>query len=132
MNIPDTGFEQVELSTGNDIVGYYDHANDQAVLFAFLPEVDDTISATITLAHTTVERARALIQALRDLEANEMTTPPGDDQIIVAVRRGLDESARWRLQPEESGWQIAQIAEDLEDHLIGLIEADDQRKEDNE
>lgn len=52
-----------------------------------------------------------------------------DDEIIVAVRRGPDESARWRLQPEESSWQIAQIAEDLEDHLIGLVEADNQRKD---
>ena len=52
-----------------------------------------------------------------------------DDEIIVTVRVGLDESARWRLQPQESSWQIAQIAEDLEDHLIGLIEAEDQRKD---
>ncbi len=59
-------------------------------------------------------------------------TEPSDDQIIVSVRRGPDETARWWLQPEESGWQIAQIAEDLEDHLIGLVEADHQRKEDNE
>ena len=55
-----------------------------------------------------------------------------DDEIIVTVRRGLDETARWRLQPEEACWQIAQIAEDLEDHLVGLVEADDQRKEDNQ
>ncbi len=60
-----------------------------------------------------------------------MTDSP-DDQIIVAVRRGTDETARWWLQPEESDWQIAQIAEDLEDHLIGLIEAGDQRKEENQ
>ena len=59
-------------------------------------------------------------------------TESSDDQIIVSVRRGPDETARWRLQPEESVWQIAQIAEDLEDHLIGLVEADNQRKEDNE
>ncbi|MCY3572996.1 MAG: hypothetical protein OXH48_02135 [Chloroflexi bacterium] len=52
-----------------------------------------------------------------------------DDQIIVAVRCGSDETARWWLQPQESCWQIAQIAEDLEDHLAGLIEADDQRKD---
>ena len=58
-----------------------------------------------------------------------MTDSP-NDQIIVAVRRGTDETARWWLQPEESGWQIAQIAEDLEDHLITLIEG--QRKEDNQ
>ena len=56
-------------------------------------------------------------------------TDSTDDQIIVAVQRGPDETARWWLRPEESGWQIAQIAEDLEDHLIGLIEADDQRKD---
>ena len=58
-----------------------------------------------------------------------MTEAPDDNQIIVAVRLGIDETARWRLQPEESSWQIAQIAEDLEDHLLGLVEADDQRKE---
>ena len=61
-----------------------------------------------------------------------MTTPSDDDEIIVTVRQGLDETARWWLQPEESGWQIAQIAEDLEDHLLGLIEAERQRKDDNE
>ena len=61
-----------------------------------------------------------------------MTEPTEDDQIIVAVRRGPDETAGWRLQPEESSWQIAQIAEELEDHLIGLVEADDQRKDDNQ
>ena len=60
-----------------------------------------------------------------------MTSPSDDDQIIVTVQRGPDETARWWLQPEESSWQIAQIAEDLEDHLIGLIEADDHGK-DNE
>ncbi len=129
MNAPDMGFEQVELATGNEIVGYYDQANDQAVVFAFLREGDNTVSAVTTLACTTVERAQALIQAFRDLGANGITTPPDNDQIIVAVRCGLDESARWRLQPEESSWQIAQIAEDLEDHLAGLIEADDQRKD---
>jgi len=59
-------------------------------------------------------------------------TDSPDDQIIVAVRGGTDETARWWLQPEESCWQIAQIAEDLEDHLVGLVEADDQRKEDTE
>ncbi|MCY4619193.1 MAG: hypothetical protein OXD50_11705 [Chloroflexi bacterium] len=57
-------------------------------------------------------------------------TEPSDDQIIVSVRLGADETARWWLQPPESGWQIAQIAADLEDHLIGLVEADN-RKEDN-
>ena len=56
-------------------------------------------------------------------------TDADDNEIIVTVRQGLDETARWWLQPEESCWQIAQIAEDLEDHLVGLIEADDQRKE---
>ena len=61
-----------------------------------------------------------------------MTTPSAEDEIIVTVRCGLDETARWWLQPEESGWQIAQIAEDLEAHLIGLLEAGDQRKEDNQ
>jgi len=34
-------------------------------------------------------------------------TESPDDQIIVAVRRGSDETARWWLQPEDSGWQIA-------------------------
>ncbi len=58
-------------------------------------------------------------------------TEPADDQIIVSVRRGPDETARWWLQPPESVWQIAQIAADLEDHLIGLVEADHERK-DNE
>ena len=58
-----------------------------------------------------------------------MTAPTEDDQIIVTVRLGVDETARWWLQPEESSWQIAQIAEDLEDHLVGLIEADNQRKD---
>ncbi len=57
-------------------------------------------------------------------------TGSDDNEIIVTVRLGLDETARWWLQPQESGWQIAQIAEDLEDHLLGLVEADDQRKED--
>ncbi len=51
------------------------------------------------------------------------------DQIIVSVRLGADETARWWLQPEESGWQIAQIAADLEDHLVGLLEADHERKD---
>ncbi len=59
-------------------------------------------------------------------------TEPSDDQIIVSVRRGPDETARRRLQPEESVWRIVQIAADLEDHLIGLLEADNQRKEDDE
>ncbi|MDE2988903.1 MAG: hypothetical protein OXT70_12750 [Chloroflexota bacterium] len=70
MNLPDKGFEQVELATGNDIAAYYDRANDQAVVFAFLKEEDDTVSAAITLANTDVERAQALIQAFRDLEAD--------------------------------------------------------------
>ena len=61
-----------------------------------------------------------------------MTEPTEDDQIIVTVRLGIDETARWLLQPEESSWQIAQIAEDLEDHLLGLIEADTEREEDTE
>ena len=60
-----------------------------------------------------------------------MTAPTEDDQIIVTVRLGIDETARWLLQPEQSSWQIAQIAEDLEDHLISLVEADNERK-DNE
>ena len=59
-------------------------------------------------------------------------TDLSDDQIIVSVRLGADETARWWLQPPESGWQIAQIAEDLEDHLIGLVEAHQQGKEDTE
>ena len=59
-----------------------------------------------------------------------MTAPSDDDQIIVTVKRGPDETARWWLQPEESSWQIAQIAEELEDHLVGLVEADNQRKDD--
>ncbi len=57
-------------------------------------------------------------------------TEASDDQTIVSVRRGPEETARWRLQPEESVWRISQIAEDLEDHLIGLLEADNQRTED--
>ena len=61
-----------------------------------------------------------------------MTGAPDNNEIIVTVRLGTDETARWRLQPEESSWQIAQIAADLEDHLIGLVEADDQRKDDTE
>ncbi len=61
-----------------------------------------------------------------------MTCPSEDDEIIVTVRLGVDETARWLLQPEESSWQIAQIAEDLEDHLLGLVEADDQRKDNTE
>ena len=52
-----------------------------------------------------------------------------DDQIVITVQRGQDETAGWLLQPQESGWQIAQIAEDLEDHLIGLVEADHERKD---
>ena len=61
-----------------------------------------------------------------------MTTPSNDDQIIVAVRLGIDETARWLLQPEEASWQIAQIAEDLEDHLVGLVEAGNERKDDTQ
>ncbi len=56
-------------------------------------------------------------------------TESSDEQIIVSVRRGPDETARWWLQPQESGWQIAQIAQDLEDHLVGLVEADHERKD---
>jgi len=59
-----------------------------------------------------------------------MTTPSDDNEIIVTVRQGLDETARWWLQRPQSSWQIAQIAEDLEEHLITLIEG--QRKEDTE
>ncbi|GEM_PF-733351 len=59
-------------------------------------------------------------------------TEASDEQIIISVRLGADETCRWWLQPPESGWQIAQIAEDLEEHLIGLVEADNQRKEDTE
>ena len=70
MNTPDTAFEQVELTTGNDIVAYFDRANDQAVVFALLPEEDHTVSAAITLARTTVGRARTLIRAFRDLDAD--------------------------------------------------------------
>ena len=58
-----------------------------------------------------------------------MTDAPDDNQIIVTVRLGIDETARWWLQPQQSSWQIAQIAENLEDHLIGLLEADNQGKE---
>ncbi len=61
-----------------------------------------------------------------------MTEPTEDDQIIVTVRLGIDETARWWLQPQESSWQIAQIAEDLEDHLLGLVEADNERKDNTE
>ncbi len=56
-----------------------------------------------------------------------MTEAPDDNEIIVTVHRGPDETARWWLQPQEASWQIAQIAADLEDHLIGLVE--DKRKE---
>ena len=56
-------------------------------------------------------------------------TDSDDNEIIVTVRVGLDETARWWLQRPQSDWQIAQIAEDLEDHLVGLVEAGDQRKE---
>ena len=56
-------------------------------------------------------------------------TEASDDQIIVTVRQGPDETARWWLQPEESGWQIAQIAADLEEHLVGLVEANHERKD---
>ena len=56
-------------------------------------------------------------------------TDSDDYEIIVSVRQGPDETARWWLQPAEASWQIAQIAEDLEDHLVGLIEADDQRRD---
>ena len=59
-----------------------------------------------------------------------MTEAPDDNEIIVTVRLGIDETARWWLQPQQSSWQIAQIAEELEDHLLGLVEADNQRKED--
>ena len=58
-------------------------------------------------------------------------TEASDDQIIVTVQRGAEETACRLLQPQESCWQIAQIAEDLEDHLINLVEADN-RKEDKE
>ena len=56
-------------------------------------------------------------------------TDSDDNEIIVTVRQGPDETARWWLQRPQSDWQIAQIAEDLEDHLIGLIKADDQRRD---
>jgi len=56
-------------------------------------------------------------------------TDSDDNEIIVTVRVGLDETARWWLQRAQSDWQIAQIAEDLEDHLAGLVEADRQRKD---
>ena len=56
-------------------------------------------------------------------------TDSDDNEIIVTVRQGLDETARWWLQRPQSSWQIAQIADDLEDHLVGLIEAGDQRKD---
>jgi len=59
-------------------------------------------------------------------------TDSDDNEIVVTVRVGLEETARWWLQRPQSDWQIAQIAEDLEDHLLGLTEAGDQRKEDNE
>lgn len=59
-------------------------------------------------------------------------TDPDDNEIIVTVRVGLDETACWWLQRPQSDWQIAQIAEDLEDHLVGLVEAEQQRKEDNQ
>ncbi len=58
-----------------------------------------------------------------------MTEAPDDNEIIVTVRLGIDETARWWLQPQQSSWQIAQIAADLEDHLLGLVEADDRRKD---
>ena len=61
-----------------------------------------------------------------------MTEAPDDNEIIVTVRLGIDETARWWLQPQQSSWQIAQIAEDLEDHLLGLIEADIQGKDNTE
>ncbi len=58
-----------------------------------------------------------------------MTEAPDDNEIIVTVRLGIDETARWWLQPQESSWQIAQIAEELEEHLLGLVEADTERKD---
>ena len=61
-----------------------------------------------------------------------MTEAPNDNEINVTVRLGIDETASWRLQPEESSWQIAQIAEDLEDHLVGLVEAGNERKDDTQ
>ena len=61
-----------------------------------------------------------------------MTEHSEDDRIVVTVNRGPDETARWWLQPEESSWQIAEIAEDLEDHLLGLVEAEDQGKDNTE
>ncbi len=61
-----------------------------------------------------------------------MSAPSDEDQIIVTVKRGPDETAGWWLQSDEASWQIAQIAEDLEDHLLGLVEADDHGKEDTE
>ncbi|MYB20898.1 MAG: hypothetical protein F4Y29_00015 [Chloroflexi bacterium] len=56
-------------------------------------------------------------------------TDSDDNEIIVTVRQGPDETARWWLQRPQSDWQIAQIAEDLEDHLLGLVEADNQGKD---
>ena len=61
-----------------------------------------------------------------------MTEAPDDNEIIVTVRLGIDETAGWWLQSEESSWQIAQIAEDLEEHLLGLVEAEDQGKDNTE
>ena len=71
MTKPDAGFEQVELSTGNEIMAYYDRANDQAVVFVFTPEGDDTVSTAISLVRTNVESAQALIEAFRTLEMYE-------------------------------------------------------------
>ncbi len=61
-----------------------------------------------------------------------MTAPSDNDEIIVTVRLGADETYRWWLQPQQSSWQIAQIAEELEDHLLGLVEADEHRKDNTE
>ena len=70
MIAPDPGFAQVELATGNDIVAYYVRATDEAVVFALLPEADNTVRAAITLAKTTVDRAESLIEAFKELETN--------------------------------------------------------------
>ena len=60
-------FEKVDLST-NVTIALYGNGLNQAVVYALLPEEDNTVSASIPLARTNITKAKKLMQAFRDLE----------------------------------------------------------------